>query len=341
MPRDIRPRTVALPCELMHRLAATFAALAVLLLPAAALAHAGEQHPEDLADHWWDAWSFSPLELAPFLVVGVLYGIRARHVGPRLEAWRVVSFYAGLGIAVVSIVSPIDVIAEEGLFSVHMLQHALLGGISPLLVVLGITGPVLRPLIQYRVIRQLQVLSHPAIALPLWVAVFVFWHLPPIYDLGVENELAHVVEHATFFATTALVWMSVVEPLPGPRWFGTGAKIGYLAAFWFVGLLIVNVFWFSGTAFYERYEDTAPAWGVSALQDQANAGSIFMAEHMLIVLTALVVLAVRASREGTLRQALLEHGVERQKVLQAVRYGRAAELAEQVGASTRTRAGID
>jgi cytochrome c oxidase assembly factor CtaG len=208
-------------------------------------------------------------------------------------------------------------------------------------VVLGITGPVLRPLIQYPVIRQLQVLSHPAIALPLWVAVFFFWHIPPIYEFGVENELAHVVEHATFFATTALVWMSVVEPLPGPRWFGTGPKIAYLAAFWFVGLIIVNFFWFSGTVFYERYEDTAPAWGVSALQDQANAGSIFMAEHMLIVLTALVVLAIRASREGALRQALLEHGVERQRVLQAVRYGRAAELAEQVGASTHARPGID
>ena len=310
-------------------------------MPAAALAHAGETHPEELADHWWDAWSFSPLQLAPFLVVAVLYAIRARQVGPRLAGWRVASFYAGLAIAVLSIVSPIDVIAEEGMFAVHMLQHALLGGIAPLLVVLGLTGPVLRPLIRFRAIRQLQALSHPAIAMPLWVAVFVFWHLPPVYDVGIENDVAHAVEHATFFATTALVWMAVVEPLPGPRWFGTGPKIAYMAVFWFVGLLIVNFFWFSGTVFYDRYENTAPAWGVSALQDQANAGSVFMAEHMLIVLTALVVLAVRAARESALRQALLEHGVEPRKVRQAVRYGRAEELAREVGASTRTRAGID
>ena len=314
---------------------------ALLAFPAAALAHGGERHPDELADHWWDAWTFSPLSLAPFLAVGVLYGLRVRRLPGRVGARRIALFYTGLGIALLSIVSPIDAIAEEGLFSVHMLQHALLGGIAPVLLVLGVTGPILRPLIRFRAIRRLQALSHPAVSLPLWVAVFVFWHLPPVYEVGVQNDLVHAVEHATFFMTTALAWMSVIEPLPAPRWFGTGAKIAFLAAYWFVGLLIVNVFWFSGTVFYERYEQTAPAWGVSALQDQANAGSVFMVEHMLIVLSAMVILAMRASREGALRQALIEHGLEAGQVAQAVRYGRAEELARRAGLEPHTRAGID
>jgi cytochrome c oxidase assembly factor CtaG len=192
-----------------------------------------------------------------------------------------------------------------------------------------------------RWIRELRVLAHPAVALPLWVVVFVFWHFPAIYDFGVENDIAHGFEHATFFATTALVWGAVVEPLPAPRWFGTGAKIGFLVIFWFIGLLAVNVFWFSGTVFYSRYEQTAPAWGVSALQDQANAGTVFMAEHMLLTLSALVVLAIRAAQEGSLRQRLLEAGIDERKVAQAVRYGRAEELAKSAGVRVKSRAGID
>jgi len=317
-------------CHMRRILALT--TMLLLLVPALASAHGGDVEPEALADHWIDAWTFSLLQLTPFLIVGVLYGIRAYQLGPRLPSWRIASFYAGLGLAVFSIVSPIDRIAEEGLFAVHMLQHALLAGFAPLLTVLGI---------KIRIVQRLRVLAHPMIALPLWVAVFVFWHLPPVYDFGVENDIAHAFEHATFFGTTALVWGAILEPLPAPRWFGTGAKIGYLLIFWFIGLLAVNIFWFSGTVFYVRYEETAPAWGVSALQDQANAGTVFMAEHMLLTLTTLVLLAIRAAKESTIRQRLLEAGVDENTIAQAVRYGRAEELAERSGVSVVSRGGID
>jgi putative membrane protein len=190
-------------------------------------------------------------------------------------------------------------------------------------------------------VRALQVLAHPAVALPLWAATLVVWHIPAAYELGIGNDAAHALQHATFFATTALLWAPVIEPLPAPVWFGTGAKIAYVAGLWFIGLAFVNVFWFSGTLFYDRYAETAPDWDVSPLQDQANAGSVFMAEHMLVVLGALAILAVRLSREGAVRQRLIEAGLDRESVRRAVRYGRADALAERAGVSTRVRAGID
>jgi putative membrane protein len=319
----------------------SLAALALALaLPSAAVAHGGEGG-DDLADHWWDAWTFSPLQLAPIVLVGILYGVRAHHLGPRLPAIKILSFYAGLLVLALALVSPVDAVAEEGLFAVHMLQHALLGGVAPALVVLGLTGAVLQPVLRFGFVQRLQVLAHPAVALPLWTAVLVFWHIPPVYEIGVENELAHALEHGSFFVTTLLVWMPVVEPLPAPPWFGTGAKIVYLVAYWFIGLMFVNILWFSGTVFYPRYEDTAPDWGVSALQDQANAGSVFMAEHMILVLTALVLLFVRFAREGALRQRLVEAGVSPDAAGRAVRYGRGEELASRMGVATTTRAGID
>jgi len=314
-------------------------ALIAAAAPGVAAAHDGTS--EGLADHPWDAWSLSPLQIAPIVVAVVLYWLRARALGPRLPAWRRAAFLSGMAVAALALVSPIDPVGEDGLLAVHMLQHALLGGVAPLLVVLGLTGPVLQPLLRFRWVRSLQVLAHPVVALPLWAATLVVWHVPAAYELGIGNDAAHALQHATFFATTALLWAPVIEPLPAPIWFGTGAKIAYVGGLWFIGLAFVNVFWFSGTLFYDRYAETAPEWDVSPLQDQANAGSVFMVEHMLIVLGALALLAVRMSREGALRQRLIEAGLDRDSVRRAVRYGRADALAERAGVSTRVRAGID
>lgn len=318
------------------------AAVAVLLLgPAGAAAHGGEQHVA-LADHWWDAWTFSPLQLAPILLAMALYAWRAGRLGrARLPLWRQSCFQLGMLVFALALVSPIDAIAEEGLFWVHMLQHALIAGLAPLLVALGITGPLLQPLLRFSWLHRLAALAHPMIALPLWTAVFLVWHVPPIYDAGIENDFLHALEHGTFFVTALLIWMPVTEPLPAPEWFGTWAKIGYLTAYWFIGLLFVNVLWFSGTVFFERYEATAPEWGMTALRDQATAGTVFMVEHALLVASALLFLFLRAAREGALRQRLIEAGGDPGAVARAVRYGRAEHMARSMGVSVRTRAGVD
>lgn len=325
----------------MTRLTSATLGLGVLLLASTpAVAHGGESS-EALADHWWNAWTFSPEQIIPVALVAVLYGVRTRTLGRRLPIWRRACFYGGLFLFLFALVSPIDAVGEDGLFSVHMLQHAIIGGLAPLLVVLGLTGAVLQPLLRYHWVQRLSILGHPFVALPLWIAVLVFWHIPPVYEFGVENQIAHAFEHATFFGTTALLWVPVLEPLPAPEWFGTGAKLIYLGIVWFAGVVFVNFFWFSGTVLYDRYLDTAPDWGVSALEDQGNAGTVFMAEHMLLLLSALVVYGFRMASESAARQKLLEAGLDRRAVTRAVRHGRAEALAKSAGVTLKTRPGID
>ena len=319
----------------------TWAVTATALLATSSTAMAHGAGDDNLAEHWWDAWTISPVQLVPIALVMVLYGVRAHTLGRRLPIWRQLSFYAGMVVFALALASPIDAVGEEGLVSIHMLQHALIGGIAPLLAVLGLTGAVLQPILKYDWVRRLSVLAHPLVALPLWVATLIFWHVPAVYEFGVTNDAAHALEHATFFAATALLWMPIVEPLPAPEWFGTGAKLIYLLAVWFIGIIFVNIFWFSGTVLYERYEAVAHDWGVTALQDQGNAGSVFMVEHMLILLTALVVLGFRFAHESMARQRLLEAGLDRDAVVRAVRHGRAGALARSAGVSLTTRPGID
>ena len=309
--------------------------------PAPALAHGGGASATELREDWMSAWSAPPVQLAFAGVLAVLYGVRARRLGKRLPLWRKACFAAGLLVMAIALCSPIDPIGEEALFSVHMLQHALLGSLAPLLMVLGLTGPVLRPLLKYHLVQRLQVLAHPLVAFPIWVASLVVWHLPPIYEAAVENGPVHALQHTTIFTAAALLWAPVAEPLPAPEWFRTGRKLAYVALIWVVGLIFVNILWFSGSVFYPRYEETAPIWGMSALQDQGNAGSVFMVEHMLIVQVALVLLSIRMAREVSLQQRLLEAGLDGTTVRRAVRYGRAEILARERGIATRSRPGID
>ncbi len=295
-------------------------------------AHAsGGTAAEDLRASPFSHWSLPPLQLAPILLGGILYGLRARHLGRRLPPWRMLSFYGGLGVMIVAVCSPIDPIGEEALFSVHMLQHVLIGDIAPLLIVLGVTGPVLRPALAIGWVQRLRVLAHPLVALPLWALSFCVWHLRVLYEASLSNEYVHFLEHLSFFTFGLLLWAAVIEPLPGPEWFGTGAKILYLGAVRMVLLVVGNIFWFSGTAFYPAYADTAPVFGQTPLQDQINAGTIMVVEGTGVMIIVVIVLFFRMAREGEVRQALIDGGVDPMSARRAVRYGRGEELAARHG----------
>src|SRR5204862_5282259 len=113
------------------------------------------------------------------------YGRRARTLARRGRPvpWpRLAAFAAGLLTLFVALASPIDTIAEERLFSVHMLQHLLLGDAGALLLVLGLDGRLLRPLLRLRFVYRLRFLASPLVALPLWAASFCAWHVPALFD---------------------------------------------------------------------------------------------------------------------------------------------------------------
>jgi len=298
--------------------------------PAVALAF-DETSPADLRQHWWSEWSLSPLQLAPIVVGALLYGIRARRLGRRLPPWRIACFYGGMVLLALAVTSPIDVIGEDALLSIHMLQHVMIGDMAALLVVLGVSGPILRPALAIPWVRRLRVLAHPLVALPLWAASLYLWHLPALYQLALGNDLVHFLEHASFFVFGCLMWAAVVEPLPGPAWFGTGAKLAYIGVVRAADAILGNIFWFAGAVIYSDYATRAPAFGVSALEDQVNAGTVMMFESGAVTLTAIVYFFFRMAREGELRQALIEHGVEPATARRAVRYGRGEVLARRLG----------
>jgi putative membrane protein len=274
-------------------------------------------------------WSFEPLQLVPLAIGALLYARRVRTLARRgtpVARWRPALFAAGIALVTVSLVSPIATLGERESFAFHMVQHLLLGDLGPLCVVVGLTGPILRPLLSVRAIRALRSLAHPLVALPLWAANLFVWHLPTLWEAALRHEAVHALEHALFFATGAIMWAAVVEVLPGPEWFGTAAKMGYIAAVRVVSTILGNILVWAGTPFYVLYEEADRPWGLSASGDQGIAGGIMMIEGSLVTVGALAWLFLRLAKEGELRQQLLERGLDPRAVRRAVRYGRGQEL---------------
>ena len=154
----------------------------------------------------------------------------------------------------------------------------------------------------------------------------LLWHLPFFWEAALRHQAVHALEHVSFFTAGALMWAAVIEVLPGPEWFGTGAKMGYVVVVRLVSTIVGNVFVWAGTPFYAIYEDAHRPFGLSAEADQGIAGAIMMIEGSLVTIAVLAWLFLRLAQEGELRQELLERGLDPRSVRRAVRYGRGQEL---------------
>lgn len=271
------------------------------------------------------SWSFEPLQIVPTVVVGLLYARRVRtlrRAGTPVPRWRVLSFATGLLLVVLALASPIDAFGEDQFLFFHMIQHVILGDLAPLAVVAGLTGPILRPVLSLPGVHRLRVLAHPLVALPLWAINLYVWHLPVLYQGALHHDSLHTLQHLCFFTFGALMWAAVLEPLPGPEWFGTGAKLGFVAAVRVLETVLANIFIWAGTVFYPFYEHPVSRWGISPLADQQVAGAVMLIEGSIVTLVALAWLFLRMADESELRQRLIERGLNERAVRRAVRYGR-------------------
>lgn len=276
----------------------------------------------------------TPIEVVPALLLAGAYARRVRTLArtPRaVPGWRQVCLYGGVALLIVTLTSPISHLAEE-LFWVHMAEHLLIADLAALLLVLGMTGPVLAPVLRARALGWLRVLAHPLVALTLWVANLYVWHLPFLYEGALGREWVHALEHATFVGFGAAVWMALLGPLPKPLWFGNVARLLYVLAVRLLGAALANVILWHERPLYPDYRDGERYWGITPQSDQVLAGAVMMVEGSLITLGLFAWLFMRAAREGEERQQLLDlaraRGVEldERRAARAVAAGRAAEL---------------
>lgn len=275
------------------------------------------------------SWTWDPAQLLLIAATAFLYYRRAHTLAQRgtpVPLWRRFVFGVGLWLAFLAVASPIHALGEKQFFFAHMLQHILIGDLAPLCMVAGLTGPLLRPVLAIPWVMRLRFLTHPLVAFPIWALNLILWHLPFAYQGALHHFWIHAIQHILFFTCGCLMWWPVFEVLPGPEWFGTGAKLAYIVAVRLVETVLGNVFVWSGGVFYHYYDHPVERWGISPHADQGVAGGLMMLEGSLVTIGALAWLFLRMAKESEQRQRLLEQGVDARAATRAVRYGRGHEL---------------
>lgn len=284
------------------------------------------------------------VQIVPAAIPALLYAKRAHTLSRgvhRIPGWRQACFYTGLATILAALLSPIGELSDELLY-MHMAEHLLLGDIAALSIVLGLTAPLLAPLLRIRVFERLRVLTHPLIAFPLWAIDMYVWHLPAFYQAALRHTAIHALQHTMFIALGINMWMCLFGPLPKPRWFGNFAKLGYIVAVRLTGTVLGNVFLWSGKAFYPFYLTGDAAHQISPIADQNLAGAIMMVEESFLTLGLFCWLFLRAAREIEERQELLDFAqaqgvaVSDERAARAVAAGRGGDLRRRLERAAET-----
>ncbi len=236
-----------------------------------------EPYPERIVSASPYAWQvdFDSIVVVPTLAL--LYLFAVGRFGARRS--QIVCFAGAIGLLAVAFWTPVHHLGLHYLLSMHLLQNVILAEWAPLLVVLGVSKPMANAAARVGIWR---LATHPLVALPLWLASYFAWHVPPVYDYALSHQDPWLhVEHASYFATGILFWWPLVHD--APRRLASSARTGYaFAAFVLaspLGLLLALL----PRAIYSYYERAPRLWGLSPLADQELAG-VTMASEQAIVL---------------------------------------------------------
>jgi putative membrane protein len=267
-----------------------------------------------------------PIVICLVLAGGYLYRWRRiRATGnPRGASWgRLTAWMAGVLCIAIALISPIDTLAEQ-VFAMHMVQHVLLLDIAPILLIVGLSKILLRPVARQvlDLERALGPLAHPAFAVAFYVGVMWIWHIPALYDAALQSSAVHVLEHTFFLSAGLLYWWHLLSPVRGRHLTGLSPVVYMASTKVLVGLLGIFLT-FAPDALYSFYEHRPETWGLHPSDDQALAGAIMAIEQSIVMGIALSYLFVRALAESEREQERADRYADEQEQAQAQaqRYG--------------------
>ena len=232
------------------------------------------------------SWDADALVVLPGLAAAYLIAT-SRFPAAR---WRVACFLGGCAVMLATQIGPLDTLALHYLLTMHLLQNVALAEWGPLLVVLGLT-PAMAARIER--IPGARALTHPLVALPIWLVTYFAWHLPWAYDAALRHQLTILhAEHASYFVAGVLLWWPVFHGR-----LTSGTKALYLFGAFVLasplGLLLALL----PSPVYDFYEHVPRLWGLSPLADQQLAGVTMASEQAVVFFVVFALYARRFFQE--------------------------------------------
>lgn len=258
-------------------------------------------------------WTWPPMIVAPLLIVGGWYllGIvKLWRKNKSLRASQIICFWLGWISLLIALDSPLHEMGEQ-LFWVHMMQHEILMLISAPLLVLA------RPLVPFLwalprrwrehtlAIGHLKAtqwtwsrLTAPFCAWLLSAVALWVWHAPVLFDRTIGSDWIHAAQHVCFLGTALLFWWPLANRMPK---FGYGTGIAYVFTTALHTSILGALLTFAQRPWYSSYIDTAPAWHLSALEDQQLGGLIMWVPAGTLLLIVALILLVKWMTESGVR----------------------------------------
>lgn len=229
---------------------------------------------------WLTQWNLAPsLLLGAVLVVGLYFyalGPYHKHYYEHVPVRRsqTVVFLLGVLTMLLALISPLDELGDDYLFSAHMVQHLCLTTFGPPLLLMGTPEWMLDRLINRPLIfRVLKILTWAPLAFFLYNADFFLWHAPALYNATLENETIHIFEHLTFIVFGILSWWPILSPSSKLPRLSLGGQILYIFLNGMPAVLLGAGLTFA-PPLYAPYLAAPIVWGISHTVDQQLGGLI-------------------------------------------------------------------
>ena len=244
------------------------------------------------------AWDPDLSVIIGCVVLAIVYVIACRPDFSR-AGW----FMVGDLVMLLALISPLDVLADDYLFSAHMLQHMLLVLAVPPLLILGIPRDLAASIVRVRWLGAAErALRNPMLAWTLGMLALWIWHLPRFYDATLASEPLHIFEHLVFLVTATIFWWPVMSPLEASR-MNHGAALAYLGAAMLVTGVLGILITFAPVGEYTAYlhpqdelgilDGLRHSWGLTTEADQEFGGLLMWVPGGLVYLAAIMAVLAR------------------------------------------------
>jgi putative membrane protein len=184
-------------------------------------------------------------------------------------------FAAGVAVLLVAAYWPLHDIAENYLYSVHMVQHLMISFMVPPLLLLAMPEWLARLIVldDSRSARILRRTTRPVVAGIVFNAVQVLTHWTSVVNTSVDNGAFHYGIHLLVFGSALLMWFPVLGPLRELQMSEPG-KMLYLFLMSIVPTVPAAWLTFADSPVYSSYDHDQRLWGIGVTTDQQAAGAI-------------------------------------------------------------------
>jgi cytochrome c oxidase assembly factor CtaG len=231
-------------------------------------------------------WSLYPSVLIGFGMLTLLYSWANR--GRHTPLSQRMAFHLGTLIGLLALVSPLDELGDEYLFSAHMIQHLLLIFVTAPLWLIGTPSFLVDEIIPKPLEKPFRLLVAPLSAFLLFTSVIWFWHIPTFYEAAQRSESIHILEHLSFIAAALIGWWPVLGPrsrqVPKPN---APLRMLYLFLLAIPCTSLAALLTFADTPLYPFYVSAPHLFGLDVFQDQRLGGLLMWLPTHMVLLTAL------------------------------------------------------